>query len=915
MFKISPFQDLFIQQEISHGTSANNVLSGEAIFKNVDFEKLCQSIEKLLQQSDWAHLNINLEKKEWELSNELNGKFQINQEEPTEISVFSHLWSIRVTNNNKEVRLTIDMHHALGDAHSFQLFWNGVIGIYNNTPLPSSPIQTKDFIQEDKREITGAIKAFANEGLGPVKRHTISIPSARKMDAESAAKMQQLNLSTLFLGALQHVLDETEPSLDITFQTGMALRNRTGKYAKESFLTSVNFLPITHHGTHELKQLENAIKNHFRNQSYALLDWLKNENRTNAFNVLFSYQKENYIQNEQLFEANLTFLPPTIDETILSMHVLDFGTNELKISFDYRTDIATSIFWRKLIFNVLITINNLLKNHPNFVEYTAASIAPLNVGRIDFWKKFDGAADDQTALIVNNQKYTFREIKHQLSQLPLIQEEIVQIQPNRTFESILQLLHAWKQNKTICFLPLTEPIEPIKDSLYLVETSGSTGIPKKILITKEGIESLLYSWTEKLAITSSSVHLSIADQRFDVFFGDVFRSILSGNTLVLATEEERLSALQLKELITKHSVTHFETTPSLIELFIPYLKECTSLKYVICGSEPITKELYATLIEQTPSTLQLINSYGLTEVSIDSALAPLNSYDGDYFPVGFPLGDQTFCIYSSTKKIMPIGTWGELGISGACVGMPSPRITDDYQKMNGGTSYTYFTGDKAMIHPTFGLIIKGRIKDDFIKIHGKRIPAKEIENLLFNTTNATKIKIFEQTGNAILIHNSTASPEQINEIIGKKFSRYQWPDKIIFIEHWPVNKNGKIDVEQIKQKLESFKIDVEQWVPTQENGELMLYEALLKTKKSFGGKEEKLSSFGWNSIDLLSFCNELSLLGYPVSIPKFITNPTIFELISQKKQLDLTTESAPSNEELHLDDDDLDDLLNILNNE
>ena len=95
----------------------------------------------------------------------------------------------------------------------------------------------------------------------------------------------------------------------------------------------------------------------------------------------------------------------------------------------------------------------------------------------------------------------------------------------------------------------------------------------------------------------------------------------------------------------------------------------------------------------------------------------------------------------------------------------------------------------------------------------------------------------------------------------------------------------------------------------------MLYEALLKTKKSFGGKEEKLSSFGWNSIDLLSFCNELSLLGYPVSIPKFITNPTIFELISQKKQLELTTESAPSNEELHLDDDDLDDLLNILNNE
>ena len=912
MFKISPFQDLFIQQEISHGTSVNNVLRGEALFNQVNFEKLCDSIRYLLEHSDWAYLKLNIEKKEWEKSNVLNGKFLINNTAPSEISIFSNLWSIQVTNNSETVLLTIDMHHALGDAHSFQLFWNGVIRIYNDEPTISSSIQEKNLSQTKEKYLTGLIKPFANEGLGPIKRHTISIPKKRKIEAENKAKIKQLNLSTLLLGTLQHVLDTTEQSLDLTFQTGMALRNRSGKLGKESFLTSVNFLPIAHHKLDDLKNLEKEIKYLFRNQSYPLIDWLQNEGRTNAFNVLFSYQKENYIQNEQLFQANLNFLPPKIDETIFSMHVLDFGTEELKISFDYRTDIASVIFWRKLILTILLSINNVLKDHSFDIEFADSTLAPTSNKKIDFWEKFDNAPDDKIALILNQEKYTFKDIKDKLSQLPVNQSNLIQIQPDRTFESILKLIHAWKESKVITYLTLNEVIEPIENSLYLVQTSGSTGTPKKIFISKQGIETLLYSWTEKLNIDEFSVHLSIADQRFDVFFGDIFRSIISGTTLVLATEEERLSAKKLKQLITEHNVTHLETTPSLIELFIPYIKDCTSLKYLICGSEPITKDLFNVLTEQTPSSIQLINSYGLTEVSIDSALTPLNCFEENYFPVGFPLGDQTFSIYSSAKKIMPIGTWGELAISGKCVGLTA--VPNNSEKQKTLNEQTYFTGDKALIHPKRGLIVKGRINEDFIKIHGKRIPAKEIENHLFNSTNATKIKLFEYLGNAILLHNSTFSEKLISSIISEKFSRYQWPDKIICNTDWPINKNGKIDLEKIKQTIDSKLINNEKWQPT-EKEELVIYDTLEKTKKPFGGIDEKLTAFGWNSIDLLSFCNELSLLGFPISIPKFIMNPTILELITQKQQLNLATDSVTSIHEVELNDDDLDDLLNILNNE
>ena len=138
-----------------------------------------------------------------------------------------------------------------------------------------------------------------------------------------------------------------------------------------------------------------------------------------------------------------------------------------------------------------------------------------------------------------------------------------------------------------------------------------------------------------------------------------------GGTLVLASEDERLAPQQINRLILEHGVTHLESTPSFIELMLSGWPTSSSLQCLICGSEPLSPRLYKRLRLAQQNGLRVFNSFGLTEVSIDSALIELCEHAGTY-PVGEPLGDQIFKIVTSDGNPVPNGVWGELRLPELC---------------------------------------------------------------------------------------------------------------------------------------------------------------------------------------------------------------------------------------------------------
>ena len=899
---VQPFQNLFIQKELTSGSAGNSILNGRAVFDQIDFFKFSRCLNNFIANSQWAYLHLSECFTFWIIKDHFGGCLNIEEQtSPSKISL-NCLWEISFFKNGDGAILDVAMHHAFADAHTFQLFWTGIISEYNEKKYlitnPHYPINSFQALYIPN------IKLVENNGLGPIERKTISFSAFRKNQFQKMANAKAILLSTALISVLQAELDYVEKYLGLNLQAGFALRNRSGRNARASFLTAVNFLPVTHYPITKIKDLEAHIKQLFRHQDYPLIQWLRDNNRSMAFNVLFSYQKQEYDAEQG---AELIFLPAPEDETILGVHVLDFGDGDIKISFDFRTDIADQSFWRAFIVQYLNAISLFLNDSALNFEFKKSSLPPKYTHK-SLWSNFDIAPSERKALICNGETITFGELRATLVAMPCPADPIIFIEPDRSLNSILLILKAWKENKIVAFSPPKEVIIPEGDFLYLAQTSGSTGEPKTIFISRAGIESMLDGWQKQLNISPSSVHLSTADQQFDVFFGDLFRSIFLGTTMVLASKEEQFSPISISDLLVKNSVTHYESTPSLLLLLTSKLNALSNLKALIIGSEPLTYQLLVLIKKISNAGLKVFNSYGLTEVSIDSALAEINTSITDYFPVGFPLGDQCFKVINDQFEIVPIGIWGELVIKGKCVGR---ILGSDQKNLSNGSDSEFFTGDRAMIHPNFGLIVNGRLNNDFIKVHGKRIPTSALESFILMNTDATNCFVFEKKGLVILSHNAKTEDQVSINKLATKFQRHQIPDIILKIDDWQLNKNGKVDKEKIKDTIVLPINNGIKWRPSSEKNDVAIANIFHKIGKDWGDKEESLYFYGWNSIDLLSFCNELFVQGYSISAAVILRDPTIATILQQIKQK--TNDAKKITPSISVSGNDLDEILKILN--
>ena len=900
--KVLPYQELFIRQEQALGSSLSNQLLGIAEIKHASFDRLAQSVDLLLKERIWPYLKLSEDWTSWVIDKNQRGIFNLNKTEGPELSL-SCLWAINLYQINDQITLKLCLHHVLADAHSFQLFWEDLKCIYEGKePVRTSENKAGIEISSNRIDL-GILKPIEPMGLGPIERITFNLSPNRKKEISQRCKELQLNLSALLLGCFQHYLDGIETHLGFPIQTGMALRNRSGKIAKQDFLTRVNFLPVSHVPISKISELETVIKNCFRNQEYPLLTWLSEERKRTAFNALFSYQKEAYEKNTDELQARFTFLPTSVDENIISMHVLEFGEESLRLSFDVRTDLADLSFWRCFVNAYLHGVLAMLDGKEPELNLPEAKLTKDQKNNIEFWSLFDKANDDQTAIICADEKITFGELKKRISTEPK-ESPMLFLSPNRSIETIVRILKQWKHGGIISF---TKPIEvkmPAGQFLYLAETSGSTGESKQILIQQAGIETLLFDWKNRLNINENAVHLCLADMRFDVFFGDLFRSLFLGSTLILATESERLSPLLISQLITKYQVSHLESTPSFIQLILKNNPKLEGLSHLICGSEAMTHSLYSAITKL--EGIKMYNSYGLTEVSIDSALYPLLEMN-QQFPLGAPLGEQQFTVHGPNGHIVPMGIWGELHISGACVGTPLLK-SERYIAHEDGT-LCYKTGDRAFIHPIHGLIISGRMQDDFIKVNGKRIPARRIEHLIASLEVLTQCCVLEMDGVSVLLHELNLSEPEIRAHLSKHIPPYQQPDLIQFNTSWPINQNGKIDKKTLSKQIPIQRESKKPWQPNATEKEQKVYRVLKSFEKTHGDSEDSLLAYGWNSIDLLSLCNELTINGIVISSQKVMAKPFIKTLLEEENSED----DRDSSHEINIDDIDMDDILGILN--
>ncbi len=350
------------------------------------------------------------------------------------------------------------------------------------------------------------------------------------------------------------------------------------------------------------------------------------------------------------------------------------------------------------------------------------------------------------------------------------------------------------------------------DLVYVIYTSGSTGEPKGVMVQHNHFINLAYGWREEYRLQEIEVNLlQMVSFSFDVFAGDLARTFLNGGKMVI-TPALAMDPETLYELIKNHRITLFESTPSYIIPFMKYIYEnnlkIDHLRLLILGSDTCSFRDYKELVARFGKQMRIINSYGVTEATIDS------SYYEEYcqekmpslgiVPIGKPLPNVKFYILDPAGKLLPVGVPGELYIGGRSVSrgylyreklsverfLPNPFVPGQHM---------YRTGDLARWLPDGNVEFIGRV-DYQVKVRGYRIELGEIECKLVehpDIKEAVVVEKSEESGDKYLcgyfVSDETLNPADLRDYLRQKLPDYMVPWFFIQLEKLPLTANGKID--------------------------------------------------------------------------------------------------------------------------
>lgn len=271
------------------------------------------------------------------------------------------------------------------------------------------------------------------------------------------------------------------------------------------------------------------------------------------------------------------------------------------------------------------------------------------------------------------------------------------------------------------------------DLAMLVYTSGSTGLPKGVMMTHRNVDFAAWSITTYLQNTPDDVILCALPISFDYGLYQVLMSVRAGATLVL--EKNFTFPQVILNRITEERVTGFPIVPTMAALLLQMrdLKPGDyALRYMSNTAAALPPSHIERLQRLFPETA-IFSMYGLTECKRCTWLPPaeLVRRPGSV-GVAIP-GTEAFVVDDDGRQVAP-GTVGELVIRG-------PHVMQGYWNNPDATAralkpgpYPWenvlYTGDLFRADEEGFLYFIGR-KDDIIKTRGEKVSPKEVENVLY----------------------------------------------------------------------------------------------------------------------------------------------------------------------------------------
>ncbi len=354
------------------------------------------------------------------------------------------------------------------------------------------------------------------------------------------------------------------------------------------------------------------------------------------------------------------------------------------------------------------------------------------------------------------------------------------------------------------------------DPIYIVFTSGSTGVPKGVAACHRSVIDYIEQLSEVLAFDGNTVFGSQTPLYFDACLKELYPTLKFGATTCLIPRSCFSFPVALVEYLNRYQINTIcwvvsaLTMVSAFDTFQTVKPEY--LRTVAFGSEVFPIKQFRRWREALPEAT-FTNLYGPTECTgmccyyrVEREFA-----DDEAIPIGRPFENREVLLLTADGRLAGEGEEGEICVRGTALTLgyynDPVRTAEAFVQNPLNTAYPeliYRTGDIGRRNEKGELVFVSR-KDFQIKHMGHRIELGEIE---VNVDMLPEIRmsacIYDtKKGKIVLYFVGDISEKELTAALKTKLPRYMLPNRIFRIEGMPLTANGKIDRVTLKRSYEA----------------------------------------------------------------------------------------------------------------
>lgn len=438
-----------------------------------------------------------------------------------------------------------------------------------------------------------------------------------------------------------------------------------------------------------------------------------------------------------------------------------------------------------------------------------------------------------------------------------------------------------------------------RDSIaYVVSTSGSTGMPKTVMVTHGGLMNYLLWARDQWPLTGARGSVVASPIGFDSTVLPLFLPLLTGTSVTMLPESENPIALLAEELTSGHDYSIATVTPTGLRALVRELGDrrgagmlaAVSARNLVVGGERLTAADVQAWREVAAGTV-LANHYGPCEAVVGRIVMPaVADVDTDAVPIGRPIQNTRVHVLDRRLRPVPIGVPGEIFLGGFGLALGYARrpglTADRFVPSPDGTpgSRLYRTGDLARWLPDRTLEFVART-DGQVKIRGFRVEPAEAERVLREHPDVANAVVTGRPDAAgelrlvaylVLEPGSEADATALRDHQLRQLPEYLVPSQYVFVAALAVSSNGKVDLQALPDPESNRPMGQTPFVAPRSDVERILADIWSEVLKvDTIGVHENFYELGGDSILSILITSRARASGLGLELRHFIEHQTI----------------------------------------